>query len=125
MNTHELLLNNKNIAVIGVTSDKDKYGYKIFKALLHHNYNVYGISNKYSTIDNHKLYKSLTDIHQPIDIVVFVINKQYAYSYIDEMKQLNIKIAWMQPHTYDEQLLSYMKDLIVVKDCILIQLNHL
>ncbi len=124
MNLQKLLDDNKNIAVIGVSEDKEKYGYKIFKALLNHQYNVYGISHKYTSIDNIKVYSSLYEINEPIDIVIFVVNKQAAYSYVDQMKKLNINIAWMQPNTYDEELLSYMDTLTIIKDCILIQLEN-
>ena len=31
MNSFEILTKNRNIAVIGVTDDENKYGYKIFK----------------------------------------------------------------------------------------------
>ena len=33
MNKKEFLLNQKNIAVVGVTTDPQKYGYKIYQCL--------------------------------------------------------------------------------------------
>lgn len=123
MNSYEILTKNRNIAVIGVTEDKDKYGYKIFKTLLDYNYNVYGISNKYKEVLNQSLYSSLHNINKPIDIVVFVVNKKFAYSYVDEMNDLGIQIAWMQPNTYDDELIQYMEGLTIIKDCILVQLK--
>lgn len=112
-----------HFAVIGVTHDQDKFGYKIYKRLLNRGYQVFGISPKYKQIEGIPVYSSLEDIPHPIDVVVFVVKKEYAYNYIDEMTSLGIHYAWMQPHTYDEDLLKYMTDLGIqpITACILVE----
>lgn len=125
MNTHDILIKSKGIAVIGVSEDSNKYGYKIFKALLDAQFNVYGISDRYTSLEGITLYSSLKDIPDHIDLVVFVISRKYALPYINEMRELNIKSAWMQPGTYDDELLSLMEDLNIIRDCVLIQLKSL
>lgn len=123
MNPKDILNKYYHFAVLGVSQNKSKYGYKIFKRLQDRNYDVYGISPIYDEVDGISLYKSLESINAPIDIVVFVVNKKYAYDYIDEMTSLGIRYAWMQPETYDDKLLEYMKSVGItpILACILIE----
>lgn len=111
MNPKDILNKYYHFAVVGVSKNKDKYSYQIFQRLIERNYKVYGISPIYSSVDDYQLYSSLEDVEQPIDVVVFVVDKKFAYSYIDEMTGLGIHYAWMQPGTYDDELLTHMKNL--------------
>lgn len=123
MNPKDILNKYYHFAVIGVSQNKEKYGYKIYHRLKTRNYDVYGVSPKYTCVDNDSLYSSLEAINHPIDVVVFVINKKHAYHYIDEMSALGIRYAWMQPNTYDDQLLDYMKSqgITPIIACVLVE----
>lgn len=83
---------------------------------------VYPISPKYEEVNSLKAYKSLLAIERPIDVVVFVINKKFASQYIAEMRELGIGFAWMQPGTYDDNLINDIQSLGItpIKDCVLI-----
>ncbi|MCD7839533.1 MAG: CoA-binding protein [Erysipelotrichaceae bacterium] len=125
MEPKEILEKYKHFAVLGVTQNTDKYGYKIFKRLMEKGYDTYGVSPIYNEVDNILLYKSLEDINAPIDVVVFVVNKKYAFEYIKQMTDLGIQYAWMQPGTYDDELLDHMKNVGVtaIQACILVEIE--
>ena len=123
MTPKELLTIYKNFAVIGVTPDKSKYGYKIYKRLKEKGYHTFGVSPKYLEIDGNKMYENLDVIPSPIDVVVFVINPKYAKEYIGQMRTIGIGYAWMQPGTYNDEILDLMQShgITPILDCILIQ----
>lgn len=123
MEPKEILSRYYNYAVIGVSQNKDKFGYKIFKRLINKGYNVYGITPLYQEVDGIPLYSKLEKVEQPIDVVVFVIKKDYAYDYVEEMTELGIRYAWMQPDTYDDKLIEYIESvgIIPIKACILVE----
>ena len=123
MTPKELLTIYKNFAVIGVTPDKSKYGYKIYKRLKEKGYHPFGVSPKYQEIDGNKMYENLDVIPSPIDVVVFVINPKYAKEYIGQMRTIGIGYAWMQPGTYNDEILDLMQShgITPILDCILIQ----
>ena len=123
MNPKDILEKYYHFAVVGVTPSQEKYGYKIFKRLLEKGYQTYGVSPIYQNIDDYHIYPHLEAIDHPIDVVVFVVNPKYAYDYIDEMSGIGIRYAWMQPGTYDDQLLQYMKDqgITPILACILVE----
>lgn len=122
MNPKQLLEQYRNWAVIGVTADEQKYGYRIYKRLKEKGYCTYGVSPKYDTIDGDPIYKSLKDIHQPIDVVVFVVNPKFCLPYLDEMKELDIQYAWMQPGTYNNETIKQIQErkLDMVQACVLV-----
>lgn len=123
MNPKDILNKYYHFAVIGVSPNKEKYGYKVFQRLKACGYDTYGVSPLYDQVDNNQLYSSLEDIKHPIDVVVFVTKKEHAYNYVDEMTGLGIHYAWMQPHTYDDTLLDYMKSVGItpILACVLVE----
>jgi len=127
MNSTEILRKYKSFAVIGVTTNTEKYGYKVYQKLKELNKIVYGISPIYSDIDGDPTYPSLESVGKPIDIAVFIVNKKFGLSYLEEVQDLGIKYAWMQPGTYDEDFLGIIKDkgITPIPDCVLIQADYL
>ena len=122
MKSIDILRDFKNFAVLGATIDEEKYGFKIVQHLCEIGKTVYPISPKYEEVNSLKAYKSLLAIERPIDVVVFVINKKFASQYIAEMRELGIGFAWMQPGTYDDNLINDIQSLGItpIKDCVLI-----
>lgn len=127
MNPKELLTLYKNYAVVGVNNNKEKYGYKIYKRLKEKGYNVFGISPKYKEIDEDPIYENLDVVPSPIDVVVFVISPKYAKEYIGQMRTIGIGYAWMQPGTYNDEILDLMNShgITPIIDCILVQTEDL
>lgn len=125
MEAKEIIDTYKNFVVIGVTNNQDKYGYKIFKRVLDLGYTTYGVSPKYTEVLGQRLYKDLISITSKIDVVILVVNPKYGKDYIDQCSQLGIKHIWLQPGTYDKELLKYIEDkqLNSYQNCILVETN--
>jgi Predicted CoA-binding protein len=127
MTPKQLLSLYKNFAVIGVTNDTTKFGYKIYKRLKEKGFNTFGISPKYNEIDGDTIYDNLDVVPAPIDVAVFVINPKFAKEYIGQMRTIGIGYAWMQPGTYNDEILDLMKShgITPIIDCILVQTEDL
>ncbi|TJX68720.1 CoA-binding protein [Soehngenia saccharolytica] len=117
----EQMLNLKNWAVIGVTAKKDRYGYKIWKILGEHGYNVYGVSPNYDEIEGVKIYHSIGDIPDKIDVVDMVVAPKISLNVLDEIKEKDIELVFFQPGSYDEEVLKKADELglsYIIEDCI-------
>lgn len=127
MEALEVMKTCKKFAVIGLKNDPEKYVYKIYKRLLEANYEVYGVSNYIDELDGEIMYKSLYDLPNKPEVVVFVVAPKNGYAYLEECKQLQIQHLWMQPGTYDDEFLKALDDsnLNYYLNCVLRRLDDL
>ena len=82
-------------AVIGATHKTDKFGYKIYKCLKEHGYEVYPVNPNVMSIDGDTCYPSLSALPVVPSIVDFVVPEAAGLAAIDECKQLGIKTIWL------------------------------
>lgn len=100
------MLKKRVWAVVGVTENQDRFGYKIFKKLMEHGYETYGVNPKYEEIDGEKIYPNLKSIPKNIEVVDVVVPPKATIELLDEIKELGIEYVWFQPGTYDEIVLE-------------------
>lgn len=121
MSAQDILKNNKVFAVIGVSPDPQKYSYRIFKRLLAHGYETYGISPLYESIDQIKIYPDLESVPAKIEVAVFVVNPKRGEDYLKQCQKTGAQYLWMQPGTYDEAFCQKLdqSQIPYVLDCVL------
>ncbi|MBP2027614.1 putative CoA-binding protein [Acetoanaerobium pronyense] len=123
MNIKEEMLSKKRWVVYGVSPDESKFGYKIPQRMIDHGYEVYGVNPKYKgeKIAGVDVYASISEIAQEIDCIDIVVNPKIAVGVLEEAKENNIKNIWLQPGTWDENVLNKAEDLnleVVYDDCV-------
>jgi len=70
----EPLFNPRSVAVVGATTNWNKWGYSTFTSALNgFRGPVYPVNNKESEILDHKAFARLTDIPDPVDLAIVVI----------------------------------------------------
>ena len=118
------MLSKKKWAVIGVTEDKNKFGYKIYKKLKDSGYDVYPISIKNKEIYGDKAYTSLLELPVKVEVVDFVVNPKVGVSIVEQCKELGIKNIWLQPGTVSEELIQKAENNMINyhKGCVLVEL---
>lgn len=99
-------LRNKKIAIVGVSDNTEKFGYKIFSDLIKSNYEVYGINPRGGMVLERKIYKSLSELEIKPDIVITVVPPQITEKVVDECIQLGIKELWMQPGSESQEAIK-------------------
>ncbi|NLL71418.1 MAG: CoA-binding protein [Epulopiscium sp.] len=121
----EQLLEKKVWAVVGATTDTEKYGYRIYKELKDAGYTVYPVSPKYTEIDGDLVYPTLSDLPQKPEVVDFVVNPKIGMNVVKECAELGIKNIWLQPGTVSDEILEYAKnnDIHAVQACVLVALR--
>jgi uncharacterized protein len=123
--TEEMMLDKKVWAVIGANDRPDKYGNMIYKKLKKHGYKVYPVSPNYEIIDGDKCYKDLTSLPEIPEVIDMVISPKRGMAVIEEAAKLNIKNIWLQPGTYNDELMNLIEqnELTAVKACVLVALR--
>lgn len=128
MSHAETMLQMKNWAVVGATDNKDKFGYKIFKALKEAGYNVYPVNPGVSEILGCKCYPALKDLPVVPEVVNVVVPPKVGEQIMNNCAELGIKNVWLQPGSNAASVIEVAKSAglnVVDQNCVLIELrNH-
>lgn len=118
----EMMMEKKIWAVVGANDDPDKFGYKIYKRLKDKGYRVYPVNPNYSTVDGDTCFENLSSLPEKPEVIDMVVSPKRGTAIIKEAAQLGIKNIWLQPGTYNDELLALIeeKGLTAVQACVLV-----
>ncbi|MBC7128245.1 MAG: CoA-binding protein [Thermoplasmatales archaeon] len=108
----EILKNAKNIAIVGISKNEERASYQIAKKLDKHN--LFLVNPKYANeeILGRKVYSSLKEINEEIDIVDVFRNRDYAEEVLREAIEIKAKFIWFQPGSENIEAIEKYKDRI-------------
>lgn len=121
MKIREEMLEKKKWAVVGVTEKQDRWGYKIWKKLKEHGYEAYGVSPNYEEIEGEKIFPSLLELTEQVEVIDMVVSPKIAMNILDEAKAANIEYIFFQPGSYNEKVIEKASSLgfkYLLDDCI-------
>lgn len=87
-------LNDKKIAIVGVSVNKKKWGYTLFKMLSEKGYTVYPVNPKYSKIDDTPCYPTISELPKDITNAILAINPTNSELLMPQIIKSNIKRIW-------------------------------
>ncbi len=100
------MMREKVIAVVGVSRDEGKYGFKVFRDLMSKGMRVYGVNPNIDSLLGRKIYGRISEIPERVDIVVTVVPPEVTEKIVDECAQLGIGEIWMQPGSESERAIE-------------------
>jgi predicted CoA-binding protein len=117
-------LHEKEIAVVGVSKIETKYGYKIFKELVKHNFKVCGINPAGGEVLGKKIYRGLRELERNPDMVITVVPPPVTEKIVEECHKIGIKEIWMQPGSESDAAVTKAKSysmLVTSQECFLVR----
>jgi len=110
----------KNWAVVGATTKKNRFGYKIVEKLKQNDYNVFPVNPKFEEVADLKCYPDLSSIENDIDVVDMVVNPKSGIKVMEEISKLGIKYVWLQPGTRSQEIREFAAEnnIELIEDCI-------
>ena len=108
----ELLTTSKNIAIVGLSPNPQKDSHQVGKYLQEAGYKIFPIYPKEDTILGEKVYKSLEDIDEQIDIVDVFRKPSVVPQILEQMKKKEgIKALWLQIGIVNNEAAKKAKEL--------------
>ena len=86
----------KTVAVVGISPKEDRPSHRIAKYLMARGYRVIGVNPGISEFEGQKVYKSLDDIPEPVDIVDIFRSADAVPGIVEEAIWKKAKVVWMQ-----------------------------
>jgi predicted CoA-binding protein len=103
-------LKKKRIAVVGVSANEEKYGFKIFRDMVQSGYTVYGVNPRGGEVLGRNLFASLRDIVPVPDAVITVVPPAVTEAVVRECAELGIREIWMQPGSESDGAIRAAKE---------------
>ena len=92
-----IFLTCKSIAIIGLSPDATKDSHKVARYLQEHSFKIYPVYPKEEMILGEKVYRSLSEIPEQVDMVDMFRKPEIANSLLEEvLKRGDVKVFWLQ-----------------------------
>lgn len=93
----QIINSSKNIAIVGASNDTSRASFFVMTYLVGStDYRLFPINPKEEKILGLKVYKSLNEINEPIDICVVFRKPEALEEVLDEVLAVGAKVLWMQ-----------------------------
>jgi predicted CoA-binding protein len=96
-------------AVVGVSADTRKFGYRVFKDLRQAGYRVYGVNPNLEELDGETIYPSLESLPERPEVVDLVVPPAVTEQVVQECARLGLTRVWMQPGAESEAAIEYCR----------------
>jgi predicted CoA-binding protein len=97
-------------ALVGASTNPDKYGNIILNDFASNGYHILPVNPHAPEINGIKAYKSLTDISEPIDVVIFVVPPELVVQLLPLVKEKGITKVRMQTGSGSEEALQFCEE---------------
>ena len=96
----------KTVAVVGASSNRDKFGNKALRAFARQGYNVIPINPTEAEVEGHKAYASVLDVPGPIDMATIYVPTSAGVRVMDDLAKKGIPEVWLNPGADDRQVVE-------------------
>ena len=101
------------VAVIGASSNRQKFGNRAVRAYLREGYTVIPINPHEAEVEGIKAYRSVLDVPGPIDMASFYVPPHIGEQVIDEVAQKQIPEVWLNPGAESDALIARARSLSI------------
>jgi predicted CoA-binding protein len=85
------------VAVIGASSDRQKFGNKALRALRDQGYAVIPVNPKETEVEGEKSYGSVLDVPVPVDIATFYVPPPVGMRILEDVAKKGVPEVWFNP----------------------------
>ena len=90
-------MNKPTVAVIGASSNREKFGNKAVRAFLQQGYDVFPVHPTEQTIEDLKVFRSVLNIPFPLDKVSLYVPPAIGMKLVEEIARKGCKELWLNP----------------------------
>jgi hypothetical protein len=101
----------KVVAVIGASSNRQKFGNRAVRAFRQQGYTVIAVNPNEPEVEGLKTYASVLDVPGPIDMATFYVPPEVGEQVIEEVAQKKIAEVWLNPGSESDRLIARAREL--------------
>ena len=101
----------KTVAVIGASSNRDKFGNKALRAFEKRGYRVIAINPTEAEVEGHQTFKSVVDVPGEIDLATVYVPGRVGVTVMDDLAKKGIPEVWLNPGADDPAVVKRAREL--------------
>jgi uncharacterized protein len=102
---------SKVVAVIGASSNRQKFGNRAVRAFQQQGYTVIPINPHETNVEGLKTYASVLDVPGPVDMASFYVPPEIGEQVIEEIAKKGITEVWLNPGAESDALVARARTL--------------
>jgi predicted CoA-binding protein len=117
---------SKVVAVIGASSNRDKFGNKALRAFKAEGYTVVAVNPNESEVEGLRTYASVLDVPHAIDMATMYVPPDIGITLLAQFEKKQIPEIWVNPGAESDELLAEAKQrkLNVIAACSIIGIGR-
>ena len=104
---------SKVVAIIGASSNRQKFGNRAVRAFVREGYTVIPINPNEPEVEGLKTYASVLDVPGPIDMASLYVPPDIGERVIDEIARKQIPEVWLNPGAESDGLIARARSLSI------------
>ncbi len=101
----------KTVAVIGASSNREKFGNKALRAFAKRGYNVIPINPNEKEVEGYRTYPSVLDVPGAIDLATVYVPSWTGVGVMDELAKKGVGQVWLNPGADGSEVLARAREL--------------
>jgi uncharacterized protein len=102
---------SKTVAVIGASSNRDKFGNKALRAFENQGYTVIPINPNEADVEGHKTYKSVLDVPGTVDVATVYVPPRAGVKVMEELAKKGVGEIWLNPGADGSEVVARAREL--------------
>jgi predicted CoA-binding protein len=102
---------SKTVAVIGASSNRNKFGNKALRAFEHQGYTVIPINPNETEVEGHRTFGSVLDVPGSIDVATVYVPAPVGVRVMDDLAKKQIPEVWLNPGADDPEVVARAREL--------------
>ena len=96
----------KTVAVIGASSNRDKFGNKALRAFAKRGYTVIPINPTEKEVEGHRAFASVLDVPDAIDLATLYVPPSAGVRVMDDLVKKGVPEVWLNPGADDRTVVE-------------------
>jgi uncharacterized protein len=96
----------KTVAIVGASSNRDKFGNKALRAFERRGYTVIPINPTETEVEGHRAYPSVMDVPDAIDMATIYVPPAAGMRVMEDLAKKGIPEVWLNPGADDPRVVE-------------------
>ena len=102
---------SKTVAIIGASSNRNKFGNRALRAFVRQGFTVFAINPNEREVEGHRTYATVLDVPGPIDMATVYVPPRVGVTVMEQLAAKGVPEVWLNPGADGDEVLARAREL--------------